>query len=277
MGSYIQTRNLTDSLDRVDEILAQRNARLKESLERNKLSQCFGDKPSPEFFRSWAFSAAEFNETMALIRNLVPELSDQLTVPRSERDFTIVGHCLLEVHFCCDPNGAYEESLNLADGTEVIGATVIGEEIKCYSNGLILVPTEPSGFVYFYQPETHLNSSAAEMAAIMLEQADEVVYQGIHLKFPYAQTRNLPAYKWIEKLKSEDGQYRVANFVHQGESFVDHNGFFAQETDIVQMEFLCEMEARKKVRIDGPFLVFFADQTGLQAATWFDYDSFVPA
>jgi len=275
MQSHLQTRNIVDALNQVDEILGQRATCLKKSQERSELSQCFAVKPFPDFFSSWAFSAAEYNETIAVIRRHAPELCDCLIEPDSERDFSVVGHCSLEALFSCDPNGTYEESHSLADGTKVEGATIIGSEICLYMNGLLRIPTETSGFVYFYQPTESVNMQAAELAVDSLKQAGDEVCRGIDLTFPKARTSQLPAYEWIKGMESDDGLYRVANFVHSGESFVDHNGFFAKETNIVQMEFLCEMEARRKVVINDPFMVFFVDDSGVHAASWFDRDSFI--
>ena len=275
MQSHAQTRTLTDALNQVDEILRKRDTCLKQSSGRSELSRCFATRPYPKFFSSWAFSADEYDETIALIKKHAPELSDRLKIPNSVRDFTVVGHCSLEAPFDCDPNGANEVPHRLADGTRVAGAAVIGAEICLYSSGLLRIPTERAGSVYFYQPAEPVKVQAARLAATSLERTGEIVCRGINLTFPRAHTSQLMAYEWIKDLKTEDELYRVANFVHSGEAFVDHNGFFARETSIIQMQFLCEIEERKEIAIDGPFLVFFADHSGVHAASWFDRDSFV--
>jgi hypothetical protein len=41
------------------------------------------------------------------------------------------------------------------------------------------------------------------------------------------------------------------------------------------MEYLCKGEELKPIAIDGPFVAFFADSSGIHAASWFDRDSFV--
>ena len=275
MKSHAQTRTLTDAINLVDEILRKRDTCLKKSSERSELSRNFSVRPYPRFFSSWAFSAAEYDDTMALINKYAPELSDRLRIPNSVRDFIVVGHCSLEAPFDCDPNGAYEVPHRLADGMRVAGATVIGAEICLYSSGLLRVPTETAGSVYFYQPAEPVKVQAARLAATSLERAGEIVRRGINLTFPRARTSQLLDYEWIKDLETEDELYRVANFIQSGESFVDHNGFFARETNILQMQFLCEVEERKGIAIDGPFLVFFADHSGVHAASWFDRDSFV--
>jgi len=277
LQSHTQTRTLTDALNRADEILIKRGTCLKESPGRSELSRSFAVRPYPNFFNSWAFSAVEYGETIALIRKHAPEISDRLKIPNSEFDFIVVGHCSLEAPFDCDPNGAYEVSHRLTDGTKVAGATVIGAEICLYSSGLLRVPTETAGFIYFYQPAEPVKVEAARLAATTFEQAGDIVCRGVNLTFPRASTSRLPDYEWVKDQETEDKLYRIANFVHSGESFVDHHGFFARETSIVQLQFLSEVEEREKIVINGPFLVFFADHSGVHAASWFDQDSFIVA
>ena len=132
-------------------------------------------------------------------------------------------------------------------------------------------------FRYFYQSAEPVKVQAPRLAATSLEQAGDIVRRGINLTFPRARTSQLPTYEWVKALETENELYRIANFVHSGESFVDHNGFFARETNIVQLQFLCEVEERQKIVINGPFLVFFADHSGVHAASWFHRDSFVMA
>src|SRR5262249_54224257 len=97
---------------------------------------------------------------------------------------------------------------------------------------------------------------------------------GIRLGFPEARTGSLPDYGWVWGLKSECELYDVTNFVNSGEALVDHNGFFARETQVVQVRYSFAPRQYSDVVIDGPFLVFFADDTGVHAAAWFTRDAF---
>jgi hypothetical protein len=165
MQSHVQTRTLADALGRIDEILADRAACLKESTERNALSRSFAVQPYPRFFDSWAFLAAEYDEIIAVISERAPDLVDRIQIPSSERDFTVVGQCSLDARFECNPNGASEVSHRLADGSRIAGARVIGSDNCVYSNGLLSIPTETSGSVYLFQPKEPSKVQAAELAA----------------------------------------------------------------------------------------------------------------
>jgi len=274
--SNIQTRTLTDSLNRVDELLNLRNSRLRESEHRKKLAGNFSPHCYPDFFHSWAFSAEEHKHMTTRITEIAPELAGTLKQPRSNRDFTVVGHCSLYLSFFTDPNGAYQVEHRLADGTPVSGARVIAGEGCVFENGLVRIPAEKQLSVHFYQPEAPVDEYAAGVAVQALEGAGSIVTQGVELTFPEARTKRLPRYDWVSQLKSENGLYEVKSFISSGDSFVDQNGFFSRETQIVQMEFLSEPEEYAKTVIDRPFVVFFADNSGVQAATWFGRDAFNP-
>jgi hypothetical protein len=169
MQSHVQTRTLSDALNRIDEVLEDRATRLKESTERSELSRSFAVERYPGFFDSWAFLASEYDETIALIRERAPEVSDRIEIPNSERDFTGVGHCSLDARFECSSNGAYEIPHRLYDGSQIAGARVIAAGICVYSNGLLSIPTETSGCVYLFQPREPIEVQAAGLAAATFE------------------------------------------------------------------------------------------------------------
>ena len=91
-ASHLQTRVLTDGLDRVDTFLAARGTRLKESEERYRLASCFASQPRAEF-ESWAFSASEYQEAALVVSKRAPEILGRLQRPLNDSDFTVVGHC----------------------------------------------------------------------------------------------------------------------------------------------------------------------------------------
>ena len=66
----------------------------------------------------------------------------------------------------------------------------------------------------------------------------------------------------------------MKNYVSGGWAFVDHNGFFAQETQVVQIAYFSIVKKQLEIVIDRPFLVFFADTHGIHTAAWFSWDSF---
>lgn len=275
MQSHVQTRTLPDALNRVDEILRERATCLKESTARNELSHSFAVQPYPRFFDSWAFFADDYDEVIVLIRKRAPELVDRIEIPISDRDFTIVGHCSLDARFKCDHNGAYKVSHRLADGSRVAGAKVIGAGICLFSNGLLSIPTETSGSVYLFQPRQSIEVQGAGLASSAFERRGVVVHRDASVTFPRARTSHPAAYEWVTDLASEDALYRVANWVQSGEAFIDHNGLFARETSVVQMSYFSMREEPKSIVIDGPFVAFFADRSGIHAASWFDRDSFI--
>tara|TARA_B110000495_G_scaffold168066_1_gene154830 strand:+ start:4378 stop:5106 length:729 start_codon:yes stop_codon:yes gene_type:complete len=221
------------------------------------------------------FSAAEYDDLVAEIAQLAPELVDRLNGPFTDDDFTIVGHCSLDLRFQADNNGGDPIDHRLRDGTAVRGAKVTSKQAKRYANGLVALPVASGESVYFFQPEKHNDWQAASLAASVYEERGNIEQTGITLIFPQARTKQLPNYEWVEQLTSECRMYYVGNYVNSGEAVVDENGFFARETQVVQMRYLSASKDRYQVIIDGPFLVFFADSNGVHAAARFDKDSFV--
>jgi len=272
--SHLQTRTLTDALDCVDAILDERGTRLVEVEERPKLARCFSRRPCPEF-ESWAFSAAEYEECAAAVRERAPEMLRHLQKPVTDRNFTIVGHSNLDLRFDIDPNGAKSLPHTLRDGTAVQGASVASRGSVLYSSGLLGIPTIDERTLYLYQPDDLPQGNAAEIASSIFEMPRRTPAQkGFSVTFPRARTHNLPDHGWVSHLESDDGEYAVKNFVSSGEAILDENGFFARETQVVQMVYLCAGSGDYRVTIDGPFLAFFADDSGVHAAAWFDRDSF---
>lgn len=95
------------------------------------------------------------------------------------------------------------------------------------------------------------------------------------VSFPQAYTQKLPDHGWVSQLASEDHLYVVKHFLSSGEAILTCDGFFARETHVLQMTYICMAEELHPVSIDGPFLAFYADDTGVHAAAWFDRDSFI--
>jgi hypothetical protein len=273
--SHLQTGTLSDALDAVDRILSQRATRLRDSNQRSDLAHNFSPKTYHKFFGNWAFSAAEYDDLISKIAQLAPELADRLQKPASENDFTIIGHCSLDLHFQTDPNGADPIDHRLKDGAAVRGAKVTSKQAKRYANGLVALPVASNESVYFFPPEKYNDWQAAGLATSVYAERGKVEQTGITLIFPQARTKQLPDYGWVMQLRSECGLYYVRNFVNSGEALVDENGFFARETQVVQMRYPCLNEDRCQIIIDGPFVVFFADSDGVHAAAWFDKDSFI--
>ncbi|MEZ5427748.1 MAG: hypothetical protein R2747_15875 [Pyrinomonadaceae bacterium] len=276
MTSHLQTRTLPDSLDAVDRILSERGTRLRDSKPRSELVLNFASEAYHKYFGNWAFTADEYSSLVSKILQIAPELAGRLKKPETPNDFTIAGHCSLDLRFQADPNGADPIDHQLRDGTAVRGAKVTSKHAKRYANGLVALPTESDEWVYFFQPGTRPDLQAAALANSVYADCGDIEQTGITLIFPQARTKQLPDYGWVWQLKSECGRYYVSNFVNSGEALVDENGFFARETQVVQMKYRCLSEDRLQVVIDGPFLVFFADPGGVHAAAWFDKDSFIP-
>lgn len=271
-ASHLQTRTLTDALDRLDTLLATRRTRLKATEERRRLASYFAPHPQPEF-ESWAFSASEYQEAALVIRERAPELLGHLHKPLNDRDFTVVGHCSLDLRFAADPNGANSVQHTLHDGTQVRGARVTSAKALLYSSGLVSIPTMDGRDVYLFQPAGPREGNAAQVASSTFKNRGKTARVGLTVTFPQAQTANLPEYGWVTQLESEDGLYMVRNFVNSGKAILNENGFFARETQVMQVAWLCETEEYHQVIIDGPFIAFFADDTGIHAAAWFDRDS----
>jgi len=272
--SHLQTRTLTDALDRVDAVLDTRSTRLQATDERDKLARCFSRLPCPDF-ESWAFSASDYEECAAAVRKRAPEILHRLQKPITDRDFDIVGHSSLDLRFDIDPNGAKSVPHTLRDGTAVQGASVTARGSLRYSSGLISIPTTDARTLYLYQPDDLPQSNAAEVASSIFEMPrGKPAQKGFSVTFPRARTQNLLDHDWVNHLESDDGQYEVRNFVSSGEAILDENGFFARETQIVQVQYFSMVIGVQRVTIDGPFLAFFADDSGVHAAAWFDRDSF---
>lgn len=271
--SYLQTRTLTDALDRLDTVFAGRGTRLTGREKRRKVASCFAPRPASGF-DSWAFSASEYEEMALVISGRAPELLDRLVRPRSNRDFTVVGHCSLDLRFDADVNGAESVPHTLRDGTFVCGARITSGRALLYSSGLAGLPTTDGRTVYLYQPSERAAADAAEIASSTFRNRGEATRKGLAVTFPQARTAHLPDYGWVTRLTSEDGLYIVTNFVNSGEAILNESGFFARETHVVQMLCLCSTQQRHNVIIDGPFVAFYADDAGVHAAAWFDRDSF---
>lgn len=277
MDSHLQTRTLSDALDAVDEVLKSRHSALAPCAERRHLAGWFGKERPGQFFDSWAFTAREFDQAILEISRCAPQLASRLERPADPRDFTVAGNCSLELRFSSDPNGADPIPLQLCTGDWVQGATVTARRTRLYANQLIEIPAQEEKSVYFFSPPDDAQKPAAQLAQELFAGRGEATRQGLTLKFPAARTSRLVDYPWVKELVSTCGQYYVKNHLSAGEALVDHNGFFARETQIVQMKWLCIGEDFPKVVIDRPFVVFFADVHGVHAAAWFGWDSFSAA
>jgi hypothetical protein len=66
----------------------------------------------------------------------------------------------------------------------------------------------------------------------------------------------------------------VAACMGTGMALVNETGFFAQETQAMQMFALSTRTEVLDLVIDRPFLVFFASDYGVHAAAWFRRDAF---
>ena len=272
-ASHVQTRTLTDALNRIDTILGSRGTRLRDVAVRRRLAECFAAQPAPEF-QSWAFSAAEYEETLLAISTHAPQLLGRIQRPTSGRDFAVVGHCSLDLRFAADSNRAEPVPHTLCDGTRVEGARVTAASAVRYSSGLVSLPTIDGRAVYLLQPAERPEGDAAQIAAWSFANRGGVTHEGLSVTFPQARTADIPDYGWVPQLRSADGLYVVEAFVNSGEAILNENGFFARETNVVQMHYLCSVADRHLAAIDGPFVAFFADTTGVHAAAWFDRDSF---
>jgi len=278
MSSHLQTRTLIDALSEVDVLLQGRGTALQASPQRAALARSFAAKRHPKFFDAWAFSAAEYELAVWRVREVAPALAAKLEPPTSPGDFTIVGNCALDLRFKADPNGANKAHVKLRDGTRAFGAEVKASGALVYAKRLVALPATSEGqpvHVYFYQPnEDPADTTAAELAAKVFTTLGSPLSAGVTLRFPVARTSSLPDCGWVSRLQSACRLYAVGNHVSAGEALVDHNGFFARETQVVQVAYLSISRPMKTVVINGPFLVFFADEEGVHAAAWFDWDAF---
>ena len=274
MNSHLQTRTLTDALNLVDEVLRSRGSELVHSEQREHLALCFAKVRYPRYFDSWAFTAAEFDNAVKQVAQCAPHLAQKLEEPTHPNDLTVVGNCSLDLRFSPDPNGAKPIALQLCNGNRAKGASVTSSRARLYSNQLVGLPTEDSETVYFYAPESEPQLSAASLARQVFADKGKAIRTGITLQFPVAQTTNLMDNSWVKELVSTCGLYSIKNYVSAGKALVDHHGFFAQETQVVQVEYRITSKKLAEIVIDQPFLVFFADKRGVHAAVWFSWDSF---
>jgi hypothetical protein len=272
--SHLQTRTLTDALDAVDAILISHSTQLQFSQERVTVASAFAREPPTKGFHSWAFSAAEYPQLIHRISVVAPDLAARIQPPKSPNDLTVVGHCSVDLRFDSVTNGAYEVEYTSDDGAVVLGCCVHSARARRYNSGLVALPTIDGRDVYFYQPPERPTHGAAALAATIYSDRDPNPASGVVLTFPRAATSTLPPYPWVKGLESRCGLYVVKNFVSGGDARVDHTGFFAQETSVVQVEYRSIPETFPEVVIDGPFLVFYADQHGVHAAAWLEEDSF---
>lgn len=183
--SHLQTRTLTDALDRADSILGLRRTRLGEVKDRHRLANCFAVRPGPEF-QSWAYSASEYDETALAVGKHAPELLSRMQRPISDQDFTIIGHCSLDLRFDTDHNGANSVRHTLRDGAQVAGAQVSSVKAVLYGSGLVSLPTIDSRVVYPRQPTERPATDAAQLASSSLENRGEIVKTGLSVTFPRA-------------------------------------------------------------------------------------------
>jgi hypothetical protein len=208
--SHLQTRILIDGLNRVDAILASRRTRLVDSEERRRLTDCFAPKALPEF-DSWAFTADQYEMTVRTIKKRAPEVLPHLKKPLYERDFTIAGHCNLDLQFRADPHGKVSIPHVLQNGNSIKGARVRSEWGRLYSNGLISLPTHDGKAVFLFQPDGPYDEGAAIIASSAFMHRGEVETKGLAVTFPKARTNLIPDYSWVTRLNSEDGQYGVGD------------------------------------------------------------------
>jgi hypothetical protein len=277
MRSHLQTRALTEALRAVDATLQSRGTRLQPSADRDELERAFAGKASSTFFQGWAFDAGAFDEVVSAVAAVSPALARQLTRPALPGEFTVISACSMDLRFVPCVNGARRVAITLDDGRRIEGAYVKSFETEVYENGLIALETEAGLQAFFHRPAAPGERSAADLAHEAFAGRGSVVSTGLVLCFPRARTTGLVDASWVLDLESECGQYRVKQLLGEGEALIDEHGFFARETTVVRVEPFCEIASPTKVIIDGPFLVFLADGSGLQAAAWFDRDSFSPA
>lgn len=274
MQSHVQTRTLTDALAKAAEILRTRNTSFVASAEHAALDELFARSPRGEAFRSWAFLAAEYDQAVRQVQECAPALAASLERPSHPNDFVVVGHCSLDVRFPAEPNGAEAIELEVLGGETVKGAEVTARSAHLFRDGTVAFPIDTGGVVYLHQPTEEPNSSAAQLAYDVWSKLGKPRSAGLTVQFPAARTTNVPEYPWVTRLVSTCDLYFVKKHLCQGEAHVDHNGFFASETQVVQVAWRSVPPKLQKVVINGPFLVFFADSDGVHAAAWFGQDSF---
>jgi hypothetical protein len=259
----------------VDAILEPKGTQLEDSEERQKLARCFAPISRDEFM-SIAFTASEYEETAAIIKTHAPEVLPHIKRPVLENDFTVVGHGRLDLPFRVITPDRRSIRHTLRDGTFVQGAQIASKHNLLYSNGLIRIPADNGKGVYLYQPADPSMADATEMAAAMFKTRGEVSTKGLTVSFPKARTERLPDYQWVTQLRSKDDKFRVESFIGTGEAILNEKGFFTRETQVIEVLVFCVTTGLPLTSIDGPFFAFFADDTGVHAAAWFDHDSFSP-
>jgi hypothetical protein len=274
MESQLQTRALSDALRLADDVLCSRGTSFNNSRGRDTLSRAFADEPHSRFFYSAAFLACDFTAAQAVIASVAPTLAAQLKPPENANEFTVVGNCSLNLQFEADPNGAVSINIRLRNGAVAEGARVTAKFARVYSNGIVELPTTTaSERVYFYAPAEAPELAPADLAFKVFAERGLAESNGVQLYFPIGRTSRVPENAWVASLQSKCGLYYVGNHLCCGEAIVNHNGFFAQDTQVVQIQYRCGVSNRRVVCIDGPFLVFFATDSGVHAAAWFDWDS----
>lgn len=186
----------------------------------------------------------------------------------------MAGHCSLDTRFSAEPNGAQAIELEVLGRTLVKGAEVTALSARLFADGTVGFPIDAGGVVYLHQPPRAPASSAAQLAHAVWADLDKPRLAGLTVQFPAARTTSVPEYPWVRRMVSSCGLYFVKDHLCQGEAHVDHNGFFASETQVVQIAYRSLPRGLQKIVIDGPFLAFFADSQGVHAAAWFGHDSF---
>lgn len=273
MESQLQTRALSDALRLADGILRSRGTSFNDSVHRTALSSVFADEPQSTYFYSAAFLASDFTAAQAIVASFAPALAGQLEPPKNANEFIIVGNCSLDLQFEPDPNGAVSLNVKLKNGAVAEGARVTSKRARIYSNGIVELPTTTGEKVFFFAPSEPPVLTPAELAMKVFKERGRAEFEGVELYFPIAKTSKIPEYTWVTSLESKCGGYYIGKYISCGEAIVNHNGFFAQDTHVVQIRYRCGVDERRVVSIDGPFLVFFATDLGVHVAAWFDWDS----
>lgn len=273
MQSQLQTRALIDALREADGVLRSRGTSFNDSTDRNSLSNAFAEEPPSKFFYSAAFLSEDFAAVQAVVSTFAPSLAAQLEPPSNEHEFSVVGNCSLDLQFEPDPNGAVALNVKLRNGEIAEGARVTAKHAQVFHNGVVELPTTTGEKVYFFAASEVPELDPVDLAVKVFGERGGVESRGVQLYFPIGRTSRIPEYSWVASLQSRCGLYYVGKYLCCGEAIVNHNGFFAQDTQVVQIQYRCGVDARKVVSIDGPFLVFFATDHGVHAAAWFDWDS----
>ena len=271
--SHLQSRALTDALHAADGLLRSRHTSLAYSAERVELEMCFAKEPYGSFFRSTAYTAAEFPAMLEVLEKYAPELAAQLERPAHPNDIGVLGITALHLRF--EVSGeAMQVPVRLANGRTVEGASLECDRARLYTSGTVALPTEGAEWVYFSQLPAPRYAGAAAAASKVFEHIGDVAERGARLTFPVAETSRVPDYSWVFGLRSRCGLYAVRNVLSVGKARVDMAGFLANEVKVLQVAWYGGGLTPREVVIDGPFLVFFANEAGVHAAAWFNGDSF---